>query len=330
MALFYLLLGLALTAAGSWAARTGRTAPPAAAPAVEFLPASGSGTAPAPAGGVLRPVCPGHSAAGGLGCRRDGALPARAALGAFQPGCQSDRPLALQASRPVAGQCIYGDPQLLRGCRLSPALYAPPGQSPARADCPSGGTALFRQPGAAADAPGLGDPLAGIAGSAVRRAVAAGGRAPAGSGLCHHPAGPASAHRQRHDPAALGALGALPRAVLPWGWGSGCSFGSAELLRAILEPRLLGAGAGLPPLVLTAALFAGLRLGGALGAMLLPAAVLFLWDLGCQGKLPCSRRRAQTADFPFSGQQKKRPAPHRATPLVFYARTQQQGRTSAQ
>ena len=86
--------------------------------------------------------------------------------------------------------------------------------------------------------------------------------------------------------------------LLPWGLWELCRgrtalgvglwllFGSAELLRAILEPRLLGAGAGLPPLVLTAALFAGLRLGGALGAMLLPAAVLFLWDLGCQGKLP--------------------------------------------
>ena len=86
--------------------------------------------------------------------------------------------------------------------------------------------------------------------------------------------------------------------LLPWGLWELCRgraalgvglwllFGSAELLRAILEPRLLGAGAGLPPLALTAALFAGLRLGGALGAMLLPAAVLFLWDLGCQGKLP--------------------------------------------
>ena len=30
----------------------------------------------------------------------------------------------------------------------------------------------------------------------------------------------------------------------------------------------------------------GTRIAGALGAMLLPAAVLFLWDLGCQGKLP--------------------------------------------
>ena len=90
--------------------------------------------------------------------------------------------------------------------------------------------------------------------------------------------------------------------LLPWGLWELCRgrtalglglwllFGSAELLRAILEPRLLGAGAGLPPLVLTAALFAGLRLGGALGAMLLPAAVLFLWDLGCQGKLPWFRK----------------------------------------
>ena len=90
--------------------------------------------------------------------------------------------------------------------------------------------------------------------------------------------------------------------LLPWGLWELCRgraalgvglwllFGSAELLRAILEPRLLGACAGLPPLALTAALFAGLRLGGALGAMLLPAAVLFLWDLGCQGKLPWLRK----------------------------------------
>ena len=86
--------------------------------------------------------------------------------------------------------------------------------------------------------------------------------------------------------------------LLPWGlWellqgrtalGAGLwlLFGCTEVLRAILEPRLLGAGGGAPPLLLTAALFAGLRLGGALGAMLFPAAVLFLWDLNRQGKLP--------------------------------------------
>lgn len=86
--------------------------------------------------------------------------------------------------------------------------------------------------------------------------------------------------------------------LLPWGlWellqgraalgvGLWLLFGCTELLRAILEPRLLGAGGGAPPLVLTAALFAGLRLGGALGAVLFPAAVLFLWDLSRQGKLP--------------------------------------------
>lgn len=86
--------------------------------------------------------------------------------------------------------------------------------------------------------------------------------------------------------------------LLPWGlWellqgqtalGAGLwlLFGCTELLRAILEPRLLGAGNGAPPLLLTTALFTGLRLGGALGAMLFPAAVMFLWELNRQGKSP--------------------------------------------
>ena len=79
--------------------------------------------------------------------------------------------------------------------------------------------------------------------------------------------------------------------LLPWGFWELCQgrtalgvglwllFALAELLRTLLEPRLLGAGAGLPPLAMTASLFAGLRLGGAMGAFLLPAAVLLLWEV---------------------------------------------------
>lgn len=289
MALFYLLQGLALTAAGSWAARTGRTAPPAAAPAVEFLPASGSGAAPAPAGGVFRPVCPGHSAAGELGCRRAGALPARAALGGFPAGCQPDRPLLSRLPALLLGSvftvilsfCVAADyPRLcaLLRDKVPPGLTALLGELRY-----FGSRVLLRMLRAWAIL------------SLVLLAVLSAGLWLLG---VEHPLAAAFA---------ITLLDLLPligsgMILLPWGLWELCRgraalgvglwllFGSAELLRAILEPRLLGAGAGLPPLVLTAALFAGLRLGGALGAMLLPAAVLFLWDLGCQGKLPWFRK----------------------------------------
>ena len=90
--------------------------------------------------------------------------------------------------------------------------------------------------------------------------------------------------------------------LLPWGlWellrgraalgiGLWLLFGAAELIRTILEPRLMGARTGLPPLALTAALFVGLRLGGAMGAVLTPAGVLFLWDLYTREKLPAFLR----------------------------------------
>ena len=128
--------------------------------------------------------------------------------------------------------------------------------------------------------------------------------------------------------------------LLPWGLWELCRgraalgvglwllFGSAELLRAILEPRLLGAGAGLPPLVLTAALFAGLRLGWGPCCSRQRCCSCGIW--AARGSCPGSGRRAQTADFPFSGQQKSaRPTQGRRL-WSFYARTQQQGRISSQ
>ena len=317
MALFYLLLGLGLTAAGFWAAGQGaqllRQLPGCGIP-----PASGPGAAPAPAGGVLparyAPVTAPlvDWAAAALERSLPGLL-----SGLSSRAASLDRPLALQASRSAAGQCIHGDPRLLRSCRLSPALCAPPGQSAARADCPSGGTALFRQPGAAADAPRLGDPLAGIAGSAVRRAVAAGGRASAGSGLCRHPAGPASAHRQRYDPAALGALGALPGPCCPGGGALGCSSALPNCSGPFWNP---GCWAPAPDCLRWYSPRRSLPGCGWAGH----------WGLCCsrqrycscgiwaaRGSCPGSGRRAQTADFPFSGQQKKRPPHTGQTPLVF-------------
>lgn len=86
MALFYLLLGLALTAAGSWAAGTGRTSPPAAAPAVEFLPASGSGTAPGTGWRSSPPGMPRSQRRWWTGLPPRWSAPCPAALGAFPAG----------------------------------------------------------------------------------------------------------------------------------------------------------------------------------------------------------------------------------------------------
>lgn len=75
----------------------------------------------------------------------------------------------------------------------------------------------------------------------------------------------------------------LPWAVLSFFWGKGgmalglaVLWAAAALLRAVLEPRLVGQRAGLPPLAALAALYLGFTAGGASGMILAPLAVLSL------------------------------------------------------
>lgn len=112
--------------------------------------------------------------------------------------------------------------------------------------------------------------------------------------------------------------------LLPWGLWELCRgraalgvglwllFGSAELLRAILEPRLLGAGAGLPPLVLTRGALCRAAAGRGTGGYAAPGGGIVPVGSGLPGEaalVPKGGHRQLT--FLFQGS-KKAPAPHRA------------------
>ncbi len=51
-------------------------------------------------------------------------------------------------------------------------------------------------------------------------------------------------------------------------------YGVVTVLRQILEPRILGAGVGLPPLAMLLSMYAGLQLFGIVGMLLVPVAVM--------------------------------------------------------
>lgn len=329
MALFYLLLGLGLTAAGSWAARTGRTAPPAAAPAVEFLPASGSGTAPAPAGGVLRPVCPGHSAAGGL---------AAAALERSLPGLLSG--LSSRAAS-LTARWLSRLPALLLGSVFTVILsFCVAADYPRlctllRDKVPPGLTALLGELRYFGSRVLLRMLRAWAILSLVLLAVMSAGLWLLG---VEHPLAAAFA---------ITLLDLLPligsgMILLPWGLWELCRgraalgvglwllFGSAELLGPSWNP---GCWAPAPDCLRWYSPQRSLPDCGWAGH----------WEPCCsrqrycscgiwaaRGSCPGFKRRTQTADFPFSGQQKSaRPTQGRRL-WSFYARTQQQGRISSQ
>ncbi len=63
-------------------------------------------------------------------------------------------------------------------------------------------------------------------------------------------------------------------------------YGVTALLRNILEPRFLGAQLGVSPLLTLAALYAGWRLGGVLGMVLLPAGALAAAQLWAASRHP--------------------------------------------
>ena len=56
-------------------------------------------------------------------------------------------------------------------------------------------------------------------------------------------------------------------------------YGAAALIRNILEPKLLGAQLGLSPLLTLVAIYAGWRLGGFWGMLLLPMGAMVLSQL---------------------------------------------------
>lgn len=105
----------------------------------------------------------------------------------------------------------------------------------------------------------------------------------------------------RAEPAVLlGALTALVDALpvlgsgavlLPWavwalltgevglGVGLGALYGAVTLTRSLLEPRLVGRRAGLPPLLALMSLYAGFRALGVAGLVLGPLAAVMAWQL---------------------------------------------------
>ena len=114
-------------------------------------------------------------------------------------------------------------------------------------------------------------------------AVAARGAQPAGGGPCHRPVRPAAPWSAAARCWCPGASGRRWTAGCPLPPGCGCSSASSPGVRSILEPRLVGSQTGLHPLALITALFAGLRLFGAAGALLVPLGVLFLCFLNRRG-----------------------------------------------
>ena len=84
--------------------------------------------------------------------------------------------------------------------------------------------------------------------------------------------------------------------LVPWGiWallsgdllrGFGLLFlyGLVTLVRSLLEPRLVGRRAGLPPLVALISMYGGFRLFGILGLLLAPLAAVVIWQLWIEGK----------------------------------------------
>ena len=84
--------------------------------------------------------------------------------------------------------------------------------------------------------------------------------------------------------------------LVPWGiWallsgdllrGFGLLFlyGLVTLVRSLLEPRLVGRRAGLPPLVALISMYGGFRLFGILGLLLAPLAAVVIWQLWMEGK----------------------------------------------
>lgn len=102
--------------------------------------------------------------------------------------------------------------------------------------------------------------------------------------------------------------------LIPWafcaigtgsaGLGAGLMglYGAAALLRNILEPRLLGAQLGLSPLLTLLAIYAGWRLGGFWGMLLLPMAAMVLSQLLVGARHPSPRQSREAPRSAGKGQ----------------------------
>ena len=73
-------------------------------------------------------------------------------------------------------------------------------------------------------------------------------------------------------------LGQAPRAV-----ALAALYAVISAVRSFLEPKVMAAQAGLPPLAALAAMYAGFRAFGVAGMILLPVALLFVKQLHDQG-----------------------------------------------
>lgn len=80
-------------------------------------------------------------------------------------------------------------------------------------------------------------------------------------------------------------------------------YGAAALIRNILEPKLLGAQLGLSPLLTLVAIYAGWRLGGFWGMLLLPMGAMVLSQLWQSARGPLGQ------PFSFMQQEKAGPIP---------------------
>ncbi len=103
--------------------------------------------------------------------------------------------------------------------------------------------------------------------------------------------------------------------LLPWGLGRMIAgdfhmglglmilYGAAALCRNVLEPRLLGAQAGVSPLLTLGAIYLGYRVSGFLGMVLLPMALMVaaeLWEASRTASVPVSS--PSTQKIPHTGQ----------------------------
>lgn len=91
---------------------------------------------------------------------------------------------------------------------------------------------------------------------------------------------------------------ALLRGDLALGLGLLLLYGLVTLVRSLLEPRLVGRQAGLPPLAALISLYAGFRAFGVLGLLLAPLAAVVVWQLWLERDSGPSRQQKGTASRP--------------------------------
>lgn len=97
-------------------------------------------------------------------------------------------------------------------------------------------------------------------------------------------------------------LWALLSGDYPLGLGLFLLYGLVTLVRSLLEPRLVGQRAGLPPLAALVSMYAGFRTFGVVGMILAPLAAVVVWQLWTEGggTTPQKRETAQQPSPPES------------------------------